>query len=58
MKGCTFTRVAFFVCVWVNPLYMGIYVPVRHLWGLFVASFIMALERRLNEGRIGLVWMV
>ena len=23
-EGCTFTRVAFFVCVWVNPLYVGV----------------------------------
>lgn len=45
MKGCTFTRVAFFVCVWVNPLYMGIYAPVRLIWG----RFIVALERRLND---------
>ena len=23
-EGCTFTRVAFFVCVWINPLSVGV----------------------------------
>ena len=23
-EGCTFTRVAFFVCVWVNPMFVGV----------------------------------